>query len=146
MVSFEDGHAGAIAPYLGQWVSSNPSLDPSTIDARSLIGYIRALPLGAIVRSTPAIMDPPSLDPPPDDAYGHAEASTSYAGEHKNRRSMIWVGANDGMLHAIDARTGFEVWAFIPFNLLPKLRALYGKVSLSSSSTTSWTSPRRSPR
>ena len=28
------------------------------------------------------------------------------------------------MLHAIDARTGLEVWAFIPFNLLPKLRAL----------------------
>ena len=32
------------------------------------------------------------------------------------------------MLHALDARTGVEVWAFIPFNLLPKLRALrYGQ-------------------
>jgi Tfp pilus tip-associated adhesin PilY1 len=28
------------------------------------------------------------------------------------------------MMHAIDARTGFEVWAFIPFNLLPKLKTL----------------------
>ena len=35
---------------------------------------------------------------------------------------MIWVGANDGMLHGIDARLGKEVWAFIPFNLLPKLQ------------------------
>ena len=35
---------------------------------------------------------------------------------------MIFVGANDGMIHAIDARTGYEVWAFIPYNLLPKLR------------------------
>ena len=39
--------------------------------------------------------------------------------------TMIFFGANDGMIHAIDARTGYEVWAFIPYNLLPKLRALY---------------------
>ncbi len=26
------------------------------------------------------------------------------------------------MVHAIDARTGYEVWAFIPYNLLPKLK------------------------
>ena len=26
------------------------------------------------------------------------------------------------MMHAIDARTGYEVWAFIPYNLLPKLK------------------------
>ena len=41
---------------------------------------------------------------------------------HKNRRAMIFFGANDGMIHAVDARTGYEVWAFIPYNLLPKLR------------------------
>jgi len=35
---------------------------------------------------------------------------------------MIFIGANDGMIHAIDARTGYEMWAFIPYNLLPKLR------------------------
>ena len=28
------------------------------------------------------------------------------------------------MMHAIDARTGIEVYAFIPFNLLAKLKAL----------------------
>ena len=28
------------------------------------------------------------------------------------------------MLHAIDGRTGVEVWAYIPFNLLPKLSRL----------------------
>ena len=37
---------------------------------------------------------------------------------------IIFVGANDGMIHAIDARTGYEVWAFIPYNLLPKLTTL----------------------
>ncbi len=38
--------------------------------------------------------------------------------------ALIWIGGNDGMMHALDARTGVEVFAFIPFNLLPKLRAL----------------------
>jgi type IV pilus assembly protein PilY1 len=76
------------------------------------------MPLGAIVDSTPAIMDPPSVDPPPDADY------PSFADANKNRRSMIWLGANDGMLHGIDARLGKEVWAFIPFNLLPKIGAL----------------------
>src|SRR5690625_542881 len=30
------------------------------------------------------------------------------------RRKMIYVGANDGMLHAFDATTGEEVFAFVP--------------------------------
>jgi Tfp pilus tip-associated adhesin PilY1 len=90
----------------------------------SLITAVRSLPIGAIISSTPAIMDPPSLDPPPDDEYGRPDGGTTFAGLHKDRRAMIFVGANDGMIHAIDARTGYEVWAFIPYNLLPKLRAL----------------------
>jgi len=79
---------------------------------------VRALPLGAIVDSTPAIMDAPSLDPPPDADY------PAFSAANINRRTVIWVGTNDGMLHAIDARLGKEVWAFIPFNLLPKLKEL----------------------
>jgi len=35
-----------------------------------------------------------------------------------------YVGANDGMLHAFDIDTGKEKWAFIPNNLLPKLKDL----------------------
>ena len=85
---------------------------------------MRNLPLGAIIGSTPAIMDPPSLDPPPDEDYGRPGTAGTFAGDHKDRRSIIWVGANDGMLHAFDARTGFEVWALIPYNLLPKLQTL----------------------
>ena len=37
---------------------------------RSLITAVRAQDIGAIIGSTPAIMDAPSLDPPPDDDYG----------------------------------------------------------------------------
>lgn len=106
MVPFTVGNAAELAPYL------------RVEDPASLISFIRSQPIGAILDSTPAILEPPSLDPPPDGDYpGFVEAN-------KRRRSLIIVGANDGMLHAIDGRLGKEVWAFIPFNLLPKLRAL----------------------
>jgi type IV pilus assembly protein PilY1 len=41
---------------------------------------------------------------------------------HKDRPSVIIVGANDGMLHAIDVASGNEQWAFIPNSLLKNLR------------------------
>ena len=39
----------------------------------------------------------------------------------QNRKDIVYVGANDGMLHAIDFKTGIEKWAFIPPFILPKL-------------------------
>lgn len=112
MVAFTAAQVATLAPFLGVG------------DPAELIDFVRSQPLGAIIGSTPALMDPPSLDPPPDEDYGFPDAAGSYANLHKDRRAMIFVGANDGMIHAIDARTGYEVWAFVPFNLLPKLRAL----------------------
>lgn len=113
VVAFTTANEAILRPHLNDGTS-----------ATALIALIRAQPLGAVIGSTPAIMDVPSLDPPPDDDYGFADAVTSFAGRYKNRRAMIFFGANDGMIHAVDARTGYEVWAFIPYNLLPKLRAL----------------------
>jgi hypothetical protein len=112
MVAFTVANSATLSPHLG-------GADPAV-----LIPYIRAQDLGAIVGSTPAIMDAPSLDPPPDDDYGFADSVGTFAGTHKNRRSIIFFGANDGMIHAVDARTGYEVWAFIPYNLLPKLQTV----------------------
>ena len=106
MVPLNAANAALLAPYL------------TSIDAAGLIQQIREQPLGAIVDSTPGVLDPPSLDPPPDTDY------PAFATAHVNRRSLVFVGANDGMLHAFDSRTGVEVWAYVPFNLLPKLRAL----------------------
>ena len=114
MVAFTTANVAMLTPYMG--VGANTS---------TLISTVRSQSLGAVIGSTPALMDPPSLDPPPDEDYGRTDAPGTFAGDHKNRRSLIFVGMNDGMIHAIDARTGYEVWAFIPFNLLPKLRALY---------------------
>jgi len=109
VVAFTSANASTLRTYLRA---------ASDAAAASLIDFIRAQPLGAILDSTPAIMDAPSLDPPPDADY------PAFMDDNKDRRTMIWVGANDGMLHGIDARLGKEVWAFIPFNLLPKLVTL----------------------
>jgi type IV pilus assembly protein PilY1 len=46
---------------------------------------------------------------------------------HYADRTVIYAGANDGMLHAFDDRTGEELWAFIPRNLLPNLINLNGE-------------------
>jgi len=115
VVAFTTANASTLASHMNLTASA----------ASTMIDFVRQQPLGAIVGSTPALMDPPSLDPPPDDDYGRTDAPSSFAGIHADRRSIIFVGANDGMMHAIDARTGYEVWAFIPYNLLPKLRSLY---------------------
>lgn len=113
VVAFTAGNLAMLSPHMNAGTS-----------ALDVLTAVRAQPIGAIIGSTPALMDPPSLDPPPDDDYGRTDATGTFAGDHKNRRSIIFFGANDGMIHAVDARTGYEVWAFIPYNLLPKLRAL----------------------
>jgi|GEM_PF-5154605 len=105
LVSFDAANASQFGMYL------------NTSDVTSLIDFVRRQPIGAIVGSTPAILDAPSLDPPPDGDY------PKFALDNKDRRGLVFIGANDGMMHAFDARTGVEVWALVPFNLLPKLKA-----------------------
>ncbi len=95
-----------------------PYMNVSVAEATRIITYVRSQPLGPFIGSTPAFMDPPSIDPPPDPEY------PGFMVDNENRRTLIWVGSNDGMMHALDARTGIEVYAFIPFNLLAKLKAL----------------------
>ena len=41
--------------------------------------------------------------------------------EAVNRQTMVYLAANDGMLHAFSANNGEEAWAFIPPAVLPEL-------------------------
>jgi len=93
-------------------------------DNAGLVDFVRGTnrywKLGDINHSTPVVVGPPSEDA----AYmgtGYAEFKTTYA----SRAKVLYVGANDGMLHCFDASTGEELWGFIPYNLLPKLRNMY---------------------
>ncbi|WP_158414042.1 pilus assembly protein [Geoalkalibacter subterraneus] len=47
-----------------------------------------------------------------------------YQSDPSGNRSYIFVGSNEGMIHAIRDCDGSEAWAFIPPNLLPKLKHL----------------------
>jgi hypothetical protein len=47
---------------------------------------------------------------------------------NQSRRPQLYVGANDGMLHAFDEDLN-ERWAFVPPSVTPKLRDMLGEVS-----------------
>jgi type IV pilus assembly protein PilY1 len=44
--------------------------------------------------------------------------------DYSSAKRIIYVGTNDGMLHAFDDTDGSEKWAFIPPDLLPQLKYL----------------------
>jgi type IV pilus assembly protein PilY1 len=48
---------------------------------------------------------------------GYQDFKSSNAG----RTAMVYVGANDGMVHAFEGLTGKEAWAFIPSAVLPTM-------------------------
>src|SRR6516165_6627149 len=73
--------------------------------------------LGDIVFSAPLYVGTPSGLTQTADYFAFVTA-------HANRSPLVYVGANDGLLHAFDAATGAERFAYIPngvFNNLVKL-------------------------
>jgi type IV pilus assembly protein PilY1 len=73
--------------------------------------------LGDIVNSgvayagTPAVISPDS-------------AFTTFYNTYRNRTKALFVGANDGMLHAFNATTGAELFGYIPSWVVPRLSNL----------------------
>ena len=50
------------------------------------------------------------------------------------RKEVVYVGANDGMLHAFDSSNGEELWAFIPPMMLQSLKSMVSAKANSSNS------------
>lgn len=73
--------------------------------------------LGDITDSNPVNVGKPYF------SYVDADYA-SYQTTMASRGKTLYVGANDGMLHAFNAANGEERWAFIPSALLPKLHKL----------------------
>ena len=73
--------------------------------------------LGDTVYSAPVIVGSP--------AYCYTENDyLTFKTNNTDRETMVYVGANDGMLHAFKASDGSELWAYIPSNLWEKLKHL----------------------
>ncbi|MDR7269017.1 type IV pilus assembly protein PilY1 [Pelomonas saccharophila] len=58
--------------------------------------------------------------------YNDADYDT-FKATVSTRQGVVYVGANDGMLHAFRADTGDEVWAYMPTAVLPNLYKLADK-------------------
>jgi type IV pilus assembly protein PilY1 len=132
--------------------SPTPFEDPANLDLRDRriditddgVDNAKVWKLGDIINSTPI-----SISSPTDRfdlIYGDASYGDFYQ-QYKKRETMVYVGANDGMLHAFTSwrynkttqqfedpaeldssltsvPIGSEVWAYIPQNLLPHLKWL----------------------
>lgn len=108
--------------------------------------------LGDIVYSTPTVVGPPAED---FDLIYRDEGYSAFYRRYRYRRNVVYVGSNDGMVHAFNSgfydvsNNGFvtmpvdksgvavtaggpyhafdigsELWAYVPFNLLPHLHWL----------------------
>ncbi|WP_295583310.1 PilC/PilY family type IV pilus protein [uncultured Lamprocystis sp.] len=79
--------------------------------------------LGDFINAAPVIVGAPAFDY---NAPGYQSAvgtnATSFMQAHAKRTPLIYAGANDGMLHAFDAATLEESFAFVP----PVLMGLTG--------------------
>ena len=69
--------------------------------------------LGDIV-SSEAVFVRGSLFQYADAGYSEFKEANQPPAPGISRQAMLYLGANDGMLHALNADTGAEVWAYIP--------------------------------
>lgn len=83
--------------------------------------------LGDTVSSTPVYVQAPRFNFS-DTGYTQFKVANSAdlttSPPTSGRKAMLYVAANDGMLHAFEADTGQEAWAFVPHSLFPKLYKL----------------------
>lgn len=73
--------------------------------------------LGDIIHSTPVVVGAPNN-------FTLDEDYQNFMDNHANREKVVYVGSNDGMLHAFSAASGQEKWAFVPEFALPKLQEI----------------------
>jgi len=79
----------------------------------------RPNPLGDIYHSEMVVVGAPSAETAfvgtnQEAYYRSIKGYDAWAASKANRKEIIYVGANDGMLHAFNSKTGKEEWAFVP--------------------------------
>ena len=116
--------------------SASGGMDGNTDDVKGLINFIRGTdyfdydadcdlfekrenPLADIYHSEMVAVGPPRLATPSSSKNTDAYFKTlknynSFAKANSSRKKVLYVGANNGILHAFDANTGQELWGFVP--------------------------------
>ena len=88
-------------------------------------------PMAEIFHSELLVVGPPEADNNPanknqESYWRNINNYKEFKEQKKNRKSTIYVGSNAGMLHAIDATTGAEMWGFVPPILASMLPTMTG--------------------
>ncbi len=79
---------------------------------------IRSSVLGDIVHSNPVYVGPPRMNYPDASPFGTgSDAYSGFKSAWENREGVIYIGANDGMLHGFRESDGKEVLAYVPYAL-----------------------------
>jgi type IV pilus assembly protein PilY1 len=73
--------------------------------------------LGDLVYSTPVVVGTPAL-------FLLTQEYQNFLAAHYDRERMIYVGANDGILHSFHADSGQEAWGYVPTGTMGKLSSL----------------------
>ncbi|MDD5299036.1 MAG: PilC/PilY family type IV pilus protein [Gallionella sp.] len=76
--------------------------------------------LGDALESQPAFIGPPVFSYPYTGYSAYVTAQAARAG-------TVYMGANDGMMHAFAADTGIERWAYVPSMVIPNMWQLADK-------------------
>ena len=109
-------------------------------------GSLEVWRLGDIIHSSPvSVAEPKGFYSESKPFNGNDSTFINFQNQYQNRRQVVYVGSNDGMIHAFNAGfwdndnnrfnlsgdngetshpLGSELWAYAPMNLLPHLRYL----------------------
>ncbi|WP_432821649.1 pilus assembly protein, partial [Trichloromonas sp.] len=120
--TYLDGNTPNLFDSSNRFVDANAGLTATLLGVEGLGAALRAdlirsvraedseWPLGDIVHSEPVTQ--------------YHLIDTNSDGAPDTTKTYIYVGANDGMLHAFDGDDGSEVWAFVPPDQLARLKKL----------------------
>lgn len=77
-------------------------------------------PLGDVINAAPAYVRTPP--------FKYVDAGyAAFKAAQASREAVVYVAANDGMLHAFRVSDGHELWAFVPTLVMPNLYELADK-------------------
>ncbi len=86
----------------------------------------RSTKLGDLIDSPPFFVGEPNFDYP--DAFpapfSIGQPYSSFASANKDRTKVVYIGGNDGMLHAFNHNTGSELLAYVPNEVFGNLARL----------------------
>ena len=99
---------------------------PPSMATDNRLYRFREAVLGDLVDSTPVYVGAPKANFS-DPGYGTATTLGSFKATHATRAGTVYIGANDGMLHAINAVDGTERWAYVPTMVLDNMWKLADK-------------------